>query len=263
MRRPSAVTTVAVSPSVSIDVTSTPVTSSAPRRSAAAASWRAHRAHPADRDVPVAGPATDDVVQEAPVGEQVGAVGGRERADQRVGQHDARGPCRRRARARRARRSAARTGRATPRRRRRGGACASRSRSGSVSVGNTRSATRAVIAYSSSQPAASAPSAASRRAGSASSTSTPPSPTGVYDDTSRRRSVTSRPSSSTICAGSRLTRYEYFDRCASRPGNTGADRTAPPSTPHCARARRPIGPAPARYAAQASPLWPPPTTTAS
>ena len=66
-------------------------------------------------------------------------------------------------------------------------------------------------------------------AGSAASTRTPPSPTGVYDETSRRRSVTSRPSSSTICAGSRLTRYEYFDSWASWAGNTRAERAAPPT----------------------------------
>ena len=48
---------------------------------------RRHRAHATDGDVPVAGAAADDVVQEATVGEQVVGVG--ERADQGVGQHDA------------------------------------------------------------------------------------------------------------------------------------------------------------------------------
>jgi hypothetical protein len=40
------------------------------------------------------------------------------------------------------------------------------------------------------------------------STSSPPSPTGVYDEYRRRRSVIGSASSSTICRGSNDTRYE-------------------------------------------------------
>ena len=47
------------------------------------------RAHAAHRHVPVPGPATDHVVEEAPVGPAVGLVDRGERPDQRVGQDDA------------------------------------------------------------------------------------------------------------------------------------------------------------------------------
>ncbi len=87
--RPPAVTTSARSPSVRTDTTSASVTSSTPRLSAAAASW------PDTVPMPPTGmsqwpvPRADDVVEEAPVGEQVVGVG--ERADQRVGEDDAAG----------------------------------------------------------------------------------------------------------------------------------------------------------------------------
>ncbi len=69
-------------PSVSIDRTSTPVRSSAPRSSRRRGQRAADGAHPPDRHVPVAGPPPDHVVQEAPVGGQLVGVG--ERPDQPV-----------------------------------------------------------------------------------------------------------------------------------------------------------------------------------
>src|SRR3954452_7911040 len=69
-------------------------------------------------------------------------------------------------------------------------------------------------------------------------------------------------SSSMIRRGSRLTRYEYRESCASTPGNAWADTAAPPNWSSLSSTITRL-PAWARYAAAVSPLCPPPMMATS
>ncbi len=75
-------------PSASIALTSAPVASSAPAADAQRASSPVSAPIPPTGTSHAPGPVADHVVEEAAVLAQVGVVRGRERADQRVGQHD-------------------------------------------------------------------------------------------------------------------------------------------------------------------------------
>ena len=86
---PSASRTVTPPSYGSSPLTSAPVRSSAPGRRRRGLQRRRHRAHAADRHLPLAGAVADHVVEEAAVLRELRCVGAGEGADQGVGEQDA------------------------------------------------------------------------------------------------------------------------------------------------------------------------------